>query len=67
MYSWLTGVPLGMPVIIHPACSGFVETMLTTVETCRQQNRNVWQLVNQAVAAHFAPESAPPLLPGVFG
>jgi transposase len=45
------------------AGSRFVETMLTTIETCRQQNRNVFEFVTQAVATHFAGKKAPSLLP----
>jgi hypothetical protein len=41
----------------------FVETMLTTIETCRQQNRSVFDFVTQAVTAHFAGQTAPSLLP----
>jgi hypothetical protein len=46
------------------AGSRFVETALTTIETCRQQRRNVFDYVAQAVAAHFASLPAPSLLPG---
>ena len=45
--------------------SRFVETMLTAIETCRQQRRNVFEFVTAAVQAHFARQSAPSLLPGV--
>ena len=45
------------------AGSRFVETMLTTIETCRQQNRSVFEFVTQAVAAHLADQPAPSLLP----
>ena len=34
--------------------SRFVETMLTIIETCRQQRRNVFQFVTAAVQAHLA-------------
>jgi transposase len=47
------------------AGSRFVETMLTVIETCRQQNRSVFDFVTQAVAAHFAGQPAPSLLPRV--
>jgi hypothetical protein len=47
------------------AGSRFVETMLTTIETCRQQNRSVFDFVTQAVADHFAGQPAPSLLPRV--
>jgi len=45
--------------------SRFVETMLSVIETCRQQKRNVFAFVTAAVAAHFARQAAPPLLAGV--
>lgn len=47
------------------AGSRFVETMLTTIETCRQQDLNVFAFVTAAVAAHFASQPAPSLLPRV--
>lgn len=47
------------------AGSRFVETLLTTIETCRQQNRNVFQFVTQTVQAHFHGNTPPSLLPGV--
>jgi transposase len=47
------------------AGSRFVETMLTTIETCRQQDRSVFDFVTQAVADHFAGQPAPSLLPRV--
>ncbi len=47
------------------AGSRFVETMLTVIETCRQQNRNVFDFVTQAVAANLAAQPAPSLLPRV--
>lgn len=42
--------------------SRFVETLLTVIETCRQQKRNVFQFVTDAVQAHFAGENASSLL-----
>jgi transposase len=45
--------------------SRFVETMLTVIETCRQQGRNVFAFLTHAVAAHLAHQPAPSLLPGV--
>lgn len=42
--------------------SRFVETMLTVVETCRQQSRNVFTYVSDAVHAHFANQASPSLL-----
>ena len=46
------------------AGSRFVETMLTVIETCRQQRRNAFAFVTAAVEAHLAHHSAPSLLPG---
>jgi transposase len=45
--------------------SRFVETMLTVIETCRQQSRNVFAYVTAAVEAHFADQPPPSLRPGV--
>jgi transposase len=42
--------------------SRFVETILTVVETCRQQSRSVFDFVAQAVQAHFDGQPAPSLL-----
>jgi len=44
------------------AGSRFVETMLTVIETCRQQNRHLFAYVTTAVEAHFAHQSCPSLL-----
>ena len=46
------------------AGSRFVETMLTVIESCRQQNRSVFDFVARTVAAQFAAKPAPSLLPG---
>ncbi len=43
--------------------SRFVETLLTVIETCRQQSRNVFAYVTEAVRAHFAAQPPPSLLP----
>jgi transposase len=43
--------------------SRFVETMLTVIETCRQQSRDVFAYVTAAVEAHFAHRPTPSLLP----
>ncbi len=40
------------------AGSRFVETLLTVVETCRQQSRNVFDFVTNTVEAHFAQQPA---------
>ena len=44
--------------------SRFVETMLTVIETCRQQGRNVSPFLTNAVEAHLAHQPAPSLHPG---
>jgi transposase len=44
--------------------SRFVETMLTVIETCRQQSREVFAYVTASVQAHFAGQPTPSLLPG---
>ena len=43
--------------------SRFVESMLTVVETCRQQGHNAFTFLTRAVEAHLAHQSAPSLLP----
>jgi transposase len=45
--------------------SRFVETILTVVETCRQQSLSVFAFVTEAVQAHFANQPTPSLLRGV--
>ena len=45
--------------------SRFVETMLTVIETCRQQRRHTFAFVTEAVQAHLSDESCPSLLPRV--
>lgn len=45
--------------------SRFAETMLTVIETCRQQKRNAFEFVAQAVQARFARQTPPSLLSGV--
>lgn len=47
------------------AGSRFAETMLTVIETCRQQCRNVFAFVTAAVKAHLAGQPAPSLLSAV--
>ena len=47
------------------AGSRFVETMLTVIETCRQQGRNVFSFLTAAVEAHLAHQPVPSLLPRV--
>ena len=43
--------------------SRFVETMLTVIETCRQQHRSAFDYLTAAVQAHLAGQPAPSLLP----
>jgi len=45
--------------------SRFVETLLSVIETCRQQSRNVLSYVANAVQAHFNRKPTPSLLPGL--
>jgi transposase len=45
--------------------SRFVETMLTVIESCRQQRRHAFTFITAAVEAHLAHQSAPSLLPRV--
>ncbi len=45
--------------------SRFVETMLTVIETCRQQGRNVFAFLTHAVTAHLAHQPEPSLAAGV--
>lgn len=45
--------------------SRFVATILTVVETCRQQSRGVFDYLTTAMQAYFAHESAPSLVRGV--
>jgi len=47
------------------AGSRFVETLLSVIETCRQQGRDVLTFVTEAVTTHFAGQASPPLLGGV--
>jgi transposase len=43
--------------------SRFVETMLTVIETCRQQRCNAFTFITSAVESHLAHQPAPSLLP----
>lgn len=45
--------------------SRFVETLLTVVETCRQQNRHPIDFITETIAAHAAGQPAPKLVHGV--
>lgn len=45
------------------AGSRFVETMLTAIETCRQQRRSAFDYLAEAVQARLNQEKAPSLLP----
>jgi len=42
--------------------SRFVETLLSVIETCRQQNRSVFAFVTEAIGTHFNAHPAPKLL-----
>ena len=44
--------------------SRFVETMLTVIETCRQQRHNAFEYLTAAVHSHLAHQPTPSLLPG---
>ena len=45
--------------------SRFVETILTVIETCRQQSRRVFHYLVAAIQADYAAKRTPSLLPGV--
>jgi transposase len=45
--------------------SRFVETILTVIETCRQQSRRVFHYLAAAIQASYAAKRAPSLLPAV--
>ena len=45
--------------------SRFVETLLTVIETCRQQDRDVFAFVTHAVTLHFSNQPPPSLRFGV--
>lgn len=45
--------------------SRFAETLLTTIETCRQQSRDVYAHIATALEAHLAHRPTPSLLPAV--
>jgi transposase len=47
-----------------PAGSRFLETMLTVIETCRQQEKNAFDYITQAVHAHITGQKPRPLLNG---
>ena len=44
--------------------SRFLETLLTIIETCRQQSRNAFDFLTNATTRLYADQSAPSLLPG---
>ena len=44
------------------AGSRFVETLLSVIETCRQQGRDVFAFVTNAIKAHFNHHRIPSLL-----
>ena len=43
--------------------SRFIERMLTVSETCRLQNRSMYDYLTEAVIAHFSKQAPPSLLP----
>ena len=45
--------------------SRFVETLLSVVETCRQQSRSVFEYLTTALEAHHTNQPVPSLLSGV--
>ena len=45
--------------------SRFIERMLTAAETCRLQNRSVYDYLTAAVTAHFSKQPPPSLLPNL--
>jgi transposase len=45
--------------------SRFIERMLTVTETCRLQNRSIYDYLVEAVIAHHSKHTAPSLLPNV--
>ena len=47
------------------AGSRFAETMLTVIESCRQQRRNAFAFITATIEARLAHQSAPSLLAGV--
>jgi transposase len=47
------------------AGSRFVETILTAIESCRQQSRNLFAYITRAIEAHFAAQTVPSLRPGL--
>jgi transposase len=46
------------------AGSRFIERMLTVSETCRLQERSIFDYLTAAIKAHFSQQAAPSLLPG---
>jgi transposase len=46
------------------AGSRFVETILTAVETCRQQRRNLFAFLSKTIQAAQTHRQPPTLLPG---
>jgi len=44
--------------------SRFVETMLTVIETCRQQQRNAFKYLTAAIHSHLSHQPTPSLVPG---
>ncbi len=48
-----------------PRGSRFVETILTAIETCRQQSRPIFPYLTTAIETSYTAKSNPSLLPGV--
>jgi transposase len=48
-----------------PSGSRYVERLLTVIETCRRQSRNVFSWLVEAVQAHISQQPAPSILPAV--
>ncbi|MCA9079649.1 MAG: hypothetical protein KDA58_03780 [Planctomycetaceae bacterium] len=45
--------------------SRFVETLLSVIVTCHQQQRDPWTYLTTAIQAHLKAQPTPSLLPGV--
>lgn len=41
----------------------FIERIMSTVATCKQQERNILNYLNDAISAHFSNQTAPSLIP----
>jgi hypothetical protein len=54
-----------MFVVVTAVGSGFVETILSVIETVRQQSRAVFRYLTTAIEASYAAKRAPSLSPRV--